>query len=332
MIENIEIIDIKFGYSCNNNCIHCVIAGHRERLRKEGKPIDRTTEEIKKHLKEAKEMGASSVVFTGGEVTIRPDFLELLKFAKDLGLGISLQTNGRRFCDEKFAKKTLEIAPQMHFEIAIHSNKKENHDKITRVHGSFDQTIKGIKNLISLGTNRLNFKVVISRLNFKDLPEIIRLAKNFGIRQVDIAFPHGMGNALKYWFKIVPRYSEIKDFVIEAAKLGKENGIKVTYEAIPFCFLEGFEDTVSELHYLKMYIEEKTSLLRQVGDPEMDWQKERILIKSKAKQCKDCKFFNICEGVWKEYIELYGSEEFKPVGGKKIQSIEEIKEFYYGLK
>ena len=326
MTKKVEIVDIKFGYSCNNNCIHCVIAGHRERLRKEGKPIDRTTEEIKKHLKEAKELGANSVVFTGGEVTIRPDFLELLKFAKNLGLVISLQTNGRAFHSEKFTKKTLDIAPDMHLEIAIHSDKKENHDKITRVKGSFDQTIKGIKNLTNLGTERLNFKVVISRLNFRDLPEIVKLAKSFGIRQVDIAFPHGMGNALKYWFKIVPRYTEIEDFVIEAAKFRKENGVKVTYEAIPFCFLTGYENCVSELHYLRMYLEGKTSLLRQVGDPEMDWQKDRILIKSKAKQCKDCKFFNICEGVWREYIELYGSDEFKPIKGKKIETLKEIKE------
>ncbi len=324
MAKNIEQMDIKFGYSCNNNCIHCVVAGHKERLRKEGKPFDRTTEEIKKHLREAKELGANSVVFTGGEVTIRKDFFELLEFAKNLGLGIGLQTNGRTFYLKKFAKKTLEIAPGMHFEIAIHSDKKDKHDKITRTEGSFDQTLLGIKNLVSLGAGSLNFKVVISRLNFKDLPEIVKLAKSFGVKQVDIAFPHGMGNALKYWKDIVPHYIEIKDFVRTAAKFGNENGIKVTYEAIPFCFLQGYENTVSELHYLKQYLEGKTSLLRQIGDPEMDWQKDRILIKSKAKQCKDCRYFNICEGVWREYIELYGSSEFKPVKGKKIQYLEEI--------
>ncbi len=326
MAKKIELVDIKFGYSCNNNCIHCVIADHRERLRKEGKPIDRTTEEIKKHLKEAKELGASSVVFTGGEVTVRNDFLELLKFARSLGLGVGLQTNGRRFCDKNFAKNTLKIAPDMHFEIAIHSSKKENHDKITRVEGSFDQTIKGIKNLINLGTKKLNFKVVISRLNFRNLPKIVELAKNFGLKRVDIAFPHGMGNALKYWFKIVPRYSEIKDFVIKALKIGEENGVKVTYEAIPFCFLKGYENSASELHYLIQYLQGKTTLLKQIGDPEMDWQKDRIRIKSKAKQCSNCKFFNICEGIWREYIELYGGEELNPIEGNKIKSLEEIKE------
>jgi MoaA/NifB/PqqE/SkfB family radical SAM enzyme len=322
----VEIIDIKFGYSCNNNCIHCVIAGHRERLKRESKSIDRTTEEIKELIKEAKDKGVISVVFTGGETTIRKDFFDLLKFAVNLNLHVSLQTNARMFCIEEFARKTISIAPDMHFEIAIHSHLKEHHEKITRVKGSFDQTLEGIKNLIKYGAKSLNFKVVISKLNFKDLRGIVSLANKLGIKQVDIAFPHGMGNALKYWFEVVPRYSEIKKYVIDCLKYGKKVGVKVTLEAIPFCFVDGFEDCISELHYLKLFLEGKTSELRQVGDPLMDWQKERLAIKAKASQCRNCKYFYVCEGVWEEYLRLYGSDEFKPVEGKQIRGYEEIKE------
>lgn len=325
-MKKIKIVDIKFGYSCNNNCIHCVIAGHRERLAKEGKPVDRSTKEIKRHLLEAKGKGAENVVFTGGETTIRKDFLELLKFAIDLKLGISLQTNGRAFCNKEFAKRTLKIAKdKIHFEIALHSTKEENHDKITRVKGSWRQTMAGINNLLNFGAKSLNFKVVISRLNYKNLPEIVKLAKSLGIRQVDIAFPHGMGNALKYWYEIVPRYSEIKEFILEAAKVSKESGVKVTFEAIPFCFLRGYEDCVSETTYLEEFLEGETTELRQVGDPIMDWQKERLSIKAKAPQCKKCKYFFVCEGVWMEYIELYGSKEFKPIKGKaSVRSVYSI--------
>jgi len=326
-MKRIELVDIKFGYSCNNNCVHCVIAGHREKLIKEEKSIDRTTEEIKNHLRQAKELEADSVVFTGGEATIRKDFFELLEFAKSLGLKVSLQTNGRMFSSKEFAKKTLSLDPGMHFEIAIHSHKKETHDSITRVNGSFEQTTRGIKNLLKLGVKSLNFKIVISRLNYKDLTDMIKLSENLGVRQVDISFPHGMGNALKYWFEIVPRYSEIESDVVNCAKVAKKLGRKVSFEAIPFCFLNGFEDCVSEVRFLKQYINGLTSQLRQVGDPIIDWQKERLSIKSKATQCQNCKYFYVCEGVWEEYTKNYGNEEFKPVKGKQIKTYGEIKEW-----
>ncbi len=319
--QKIESVDIKFGYSCNNNCIHCVIAGHKERILNEKKPIDRTTDEIKEHLLDAKKKGASSVVFTGGEVTIRPDFLELLKFAKTEGMNVGLQTNGRSFCVKDFAGKTLEIVPNMHFEVALHSNRKDAHDKITRVKGSFEQTVAGIKNLIDCGAKSVNFKVVISRLNFKDLEKIVELAYNLGVNGVDIAFPHGMGNARKYWFDLVPKYTEIHPYVVDAASFGKDKGINVSFEAIPFCFLKCFENCASEINFLEHYMDGTTTELRQVDDPAMNWQEERLRIKSKPPQCKECRYFYVCEGVWREYIELYGGKEFKPVAGKKIKSI-----------
>ena len=68
-------VDIKTGFHCNNNCLFCVQA-HKKKFG------NRTTEEIKKDLTAAKESGCEEVVFTGGEVTIRDDLLELISFAK----------------------------------------------------------------------------------------------------------------------------------------------------------------------------------------------------------------------------------------------------------
>lgn len=318
MKKKISSVDIKFGYSCNNNCIHCVISGHRERLLSQGREIDRSKEEIMNHISEAKALGTENVVFTGGEVTIRKDFIDLLSFAKSQELGVSLQTNGRAFCSINFAERTLKKHPYMHFEIAIHSSKKEIHDKITRVEGSFEQTLLGIKNLLSLGAKSVNLKIVISRLNYSDLGNLVKLAGELGINRVDIAFPHGMGNALKYWSEIVPRYSEIKKDLLSAAQIGKSLGVEVTFEAVPFCLLPRYETCVSEIEYLRQYSKEATTYLRQVGDPELDWEKSRISIKAKTENCKKCKFFKICEGVWKEYILLYGGEELVPIEEKYL--------------
>ncbi len=320
MKRKINKVDIKFGYSCNNNCIHCVVAGHKERLKENNLSIDRTTKEIKKIISEVKERGANSLVFTGGEVTIREDFLDLLKYTKNLDLIIGLQTNGRMFHKKSFVKKTLKIAPDMHFEIALHSDKEENHDKITKTKGSWKQTIEGIKNLKRNGVTKLNLKIVISRLNYKDLVGIVELSDKLNVKQIDIAFPHGMGNALRNWQDVIPKYNEIMEYILKAIELANEKDIFISLEAVPFCFLVGFERHVSELRYLHDSLEGNISELMQIGDPTCDWHKVRCNIKNKTIDCKDCKYFYICEGVWEEYIELHGSKELKPVKGKKIRT------------
>ena len=83
---------IKTGYSCNNNCIHCVIADNKESLMVRGLPINRSTIEYKKELYASKLSGFDNVSFTGGEPTIRKDIIELLSYAKKLGYTTSLQT------------------------------------------------------------------------------------------------------------------------------------------------------------------------------------------------------------------------------------------------
>ncbi|MCD7819715.1 MAG: radical SAM protein, partial [Lachnospiraceae bacterium] len=101
--------DIKVGYACNNKCIHCVIANQKIAAQKKYSYINRTTKECLQIIQDSKDNGYNDIVITGGEPTIRKDFFEILEFAKSLGMSIYLQTNGRMFMNEEFAKKSGRI-------------------------------------------------------------------------------------------------------------------------------------------------------------------------------------------------------------------------------
>lgn len=323
-----RLVDIKLGYSCNNNCVHCVIAGHRERLLERKRPLDRTTLGVKKLVIGAEKKGARAVTLTGGEATIRKDFFELLGFAAGRGLEVNLQTNGRAFSVPGFAEKALSIAPDLAFVVALHHARPVVHDSITRAKGSWKQTVGGIQNIKRQG-GRVLLKVVLSKLNYRDLPALVNLAKRMGLDGMPVAFPHGMGNALKYWRDVVPRYSDIMPHIARAAELAEKKKVRLTYEAVPFCFLKGFEGRASEISFLQDWLEHRTMEIRQVGERGKDWQGERLSLKRKAVSCKKCRYFFVCEGAWGEYFGFYGTSEFKPVAGKRIEN---AAEFWEALK
>jgi MoaA/NifB/PqqE/SkfB family radical SAM enzyme len=115
-MKRIKSKNITFGYSCNNNCIHCIIGEDSRKAYK-----DRTTEEIKECLREAANEKCEQVIFIGGEVSIRKDFFELLSFAKSLGLKVHIESNARMFSIENFARKTLQIEPELSMMVSFHS-------------------------------------------------------------------------------------------------------------------------------------------------------------------------------------------------------------------
>jgi len=302
--------DIKVGYGCNNDCFHCVIADKRRTLKTESKPINRSTEDVFHQIDQAKLNGSDRVVLTGGEITIRDDVFRIVKYVKDKDMSINMQTNGRMFFYNDFCQKMVDIA-NISYVIALHAPIAEIHDEITAVKGSFKQTVQGIKNLISHG-QEVGGKIVLSKKNFGHLPEIVKLFSDLGVSNMNVAFPHGMGNAMLNFDSCVPTYTEIKPFVDRAINLAEKNDVQVTFEAIPFCFMVGNESLVSELRIPKSELRDLDHM-----DPDYEYTRKNVA-KKKGPLCPECRYYPICEGPWIEYPRKRGFDEFKPVPGEKI--------------
>jgi MoaA/NifB/PqqE/SkfB family radical SAM enzyme len=297
-------VDIKLGYSCNNNCRHCVIASQREHALRNTGTQDLSTQQFKDEMLQSRKRGFTSIIFTGGEPTIRRDIFELLDYAKKLGFKITIQTNGRMLYYPDFARETVKYSP--HLVIALHSHTPEIHDSITRAKKSFEQTYLGLQNIMKI-TNDVTGKVVISKKNCQDMKKIAEKFHEAGVRRVYYAFPHAQGNAWKYFDEMVPRYSEIRKYALETIEYCDSKNIYLEFEAFPYCILPGKDKYIAENHP-RGFIE-----LRQVGVNPMNWNETRLKIKRKFPQCKECIHDKICEGPWEEYAERNGNEEFKPV-------------------
>lgn len=292
--------DIKIGFACNNHCRFCVQGRKREVLR------NKTLAEIKKEIDQAS-VDCQEIVFTGGEPTIHPDFLKLIAYAKKKGFQIiQVQTNGRMFAYYEFCRQTVKAGAN-EFSPALHGHIPQLHDFLTNVSGSFNQTTQGIKNLKALG-QKIITNTVITKPNYRHLPEIARLLVQLGVEQYQFAFVHALGNAADNFESIVPRLEMTEPFVKKGLDIGISADKQVMTEAIPYCFMRGYEKYVAE----KIIPDTK---IFDFGKIDHDFtQTRRNEGKKRGPACPQCAFYQECEGPWREYPEKFGWQEFKPIG------------------
>ena len=293
-------IDLKVGFACNNLCRFCVQGDKREKI--PAKPVG----ELRRALAEGRRSGATGVVFTGGEPSLHRGLLDLVRRAKALGYrDIQIQTNGRTLCYEKLVKSFVR-AGVTEFSPALHGSRPEIHDFLTGAPGSFMQTVAGMRNVKKL-KSRLITNTVVTKVNYRDLPDLARLFVSLKVDQFQFAFMHMTGRAGQNKSWLTARKAIIEPWIKKALDVGLKAGRRVMTEAIPYCFMSGYEDCVAEriIPQTKIFdadivIEDYTKVRRTEG-------------KAKGPRCPECRYFDSCEGPWREYPELFGWDEFVPV-------------------
>lgn len=296
------------GYKCNNNCRFCYDSNKR-------KIPDITTKSILTKLLKGRSLGCDYVDFIGGEVTIRKDVFTIIKKAKEMGYKrICMTTNGRLLSYEKFLKKLIRSGVNSLI-FSIHGHNAQLHDSQTRVKGSFDQLMRGLKNAqneankisLQIGTN-----TTITKLNYKHLPEIGNfLVKNW-VKNSEFIFVDPSGEAYNNFEGIVPKISEISPYIRKLLDIGIKNRISHWHiRYFPFCYLEGYENHISER---SSPFKKEVHIGPEFRNYDVD-ESRKTIARVKSEKCRLCKFDNFCEGVWKEYTKRYGLGELKPIRG-----------------
>jgi len=164
---------------CNSNCIMCPYTSSFRRS------IPDTEEKFLIQQVDYLPAATRHLVITGGEPTLKDDvFFDVMKRIYDRFEDIHclLLSNGRSFSIERIIAKANSIFNRnMIVAIPIHGATAKLHDSITRARGSFEQTIKGIKNLINCNIS-VELRVVVFKKNLNDMTDIARLIIN--------EFPH----------------------------------------------------------------------------------------------------------------------------------------------
>jgi len=170
--------------ACNLNCIHCGSAAGRKR------DDELSTEEALQLCDDLNGIGCKGVALMGGEPLLRPDWVNLSERIHDLGMELSIITNGWLGQNDDVTQQIVDLSPEC-VSVSLDGGEASTHDMIRGVSGSFDRATKSIERFAQLGLPTTVITTV-HKLNFKDLTKIREFLKGKGVAwQIQMATPHG---------------------------------------------------------------------------------------------------------------------------------------------
>ncbi len=169
-------VTLEVTHRCPLACQHCynnLPMADREAARRE-----LTLDEYKRLLDELAEMGTLWLLFSGGEVFARKDFLDIYTYAKHKGFLITIFTNGT-IITPAIADYLLQYPP-FAIEITLYGRTKEVYELLTQQPGSYERCMRGI-NLLLERKLPLKLKTVPTSINKHEVFEMQKFAEELGV-------------------------------------------------------------------------------------------------------------------------------------------------------
>jgi MoaA/NifB/PqqE/SkfB family radical SAM enzyme len=165
-------VSVEVTRRCPLDCLHCYNnlpmndAAAREQ--------ELTFEEHVKLLDEMVAAGCLWLLYTGGEIFARRDFLQIYTEAKKRGFLITLFTNGTMITP-RIADYLAEWRP-FSIEITLYGATRETYEALTQIPGSYNRCMNGIRLLLERNLP-LKLKTVPTTINKHEVYEMKRLAE-----------------------------------------------------------------------------------------------------------------------------------------------------------
>ncbi|HEY3309665.1 MAG TPA: radical SAM protein [Desulfuromonadaceae bacterium] len=171
-------------YRCNSRCITC------DRWQALEGNDNMSLEREKKLLDELAALGTFSVAFSGGEPFLRKDIFELFRYARQVGLTTSVNSNGLLITDA-LADKIVQSGLDMIY-LSLDGGTPETNDYIRGVKGSFEKIFTAIERLKRAGKDRpkIFINCTVNNRNVGELVQLVQAARAADVDGVTIQPAH----------------------------------------------------------------------------------------------------------------------------------------------
>jgi ferredoxin len=181
--EQHRALTIRGKSFCNSACVFCVekFTTHH--------PVAPRADETRQLILQGSGK-YNMLFFMNGEPSLHPKLFEYVTLARENGYRyFGMSSHFRAFADPYFARRILEAGFEF-FDISLHAATAEAQDEVNPIGDqgrSLQEALHGLRNLYELarrGGRRIavTHKIVITRMNYRDLPAIFRATYRFGVR------------------------------------------------------------------------------------------------------------------------------------------------------
>ena len=161
---------------CNMTCPVCFANANAAGYLYE--PNFETVRKMLQALRDTKPVAGRVVQFSGGEPTIYPRFLDVLRMAKDMGFThLQAATNGLKFTDLEFAEQCKEAG--LHTLYLQFDGVCDDVYKRTRGESLWEKKLRAIENVKKAGLKIVYVPTIVKGLNDHQIGDIVRLALEY---------------------------------------------------------------------------------------------------------------------------------------------------------
>ncbi len=302
-----ERLELHLTYTCPEKCVFCSEEHRMKKFRKFPVTWGRVARVLRLHA----ERGVRAVHFTGGEPSIHPRFVDVLRLAKKLKMRTSIGTIGTMLSRPEFAKKVFPYLDEALF--SIHGPDPQSHDSLTRRAGSFEKVTKAMRNMTTLDPNFGAFvNTVITRHNISLLPKTVELVQSMGAKLIVVSNTTPEGAGADNYEELAPRLSDLVQFLPQAVDKIKTSVLR--FFGVSMCVLGSNYALSNDLHWdPRVTVEWAEEPGKVVFDGIYSWRPDRK--RRHVQQCHNCIRNTVCMGVFEEYADKWGTKELVPHHG-----------------
>lgn len=205
-----DIVVWEITYRCNVNCIHC--GSDCASVPKEN---ELTTGECISIIEDLADIGAKTIILSGGEPLMRKDVATIALAIKRLGMNVAFISNGY-LLNENTVKVLKEINP-LAYGISIDAADPYLHDYIRGKEGCFAHLDKGIDLLHANGIIP-TIVSTIHKINYTQLPKIREYLIKKGVKLWQVQYGDHIGRMPRNTMLTEAQFLEIAKFILETRK------------------------------------------------------------------------------------------------------------------
>jgi PqqA peptide cyclase len=195
-------ISLELTYQCPLKCVFCSNPLDFDSYR-EG---ELSTDDWKRVMREAREMGAMQIGFTGGEPTLRKDLEELVAYADELGYYTNLITSGIGLTTKRL--QALKAVGLKHIQLGFQSSDENVANALAGV-DCYKKKLAIAKQIKALGFPMV-LNIPITRQNLPQIPAILELADQLGVEYMELANVQYYNWALVNRERLLPTQEELE--------------------------------------------------------------------------------------------------------------------------